>query len=55
MEHLRNYAVAEAKECKRRVEYHQQPAVARFYNERVSASLRDEALVMEDVAGLSRA
>ncbi len=30
MEHLRNYAVAEAEECKRRAEYHQQPTVARF-------------------------
>lgn len=54
MEHLRDYAVAEAEECKRRAEYHQQPAVARFYNEKVPVSLQDEAVVMEDVVKLTQ-
>ena len=52
MEHLRNYAVAEAEECKRRTEYHKRSAVSRFYNEKVSASLQDEVVIMELVANL---
>ena len=52
MEHLRDYAVAEAEECKRRAEYHKQSAVSRFYNEKVSASLQDEVIIMELVANL---
>lgn len=54
MEHLQNYAVAEAEECKRRAEYHKQPVVARFYNEKIPASLQDEAVVMEDVVELTK-
>jgi hypothetical protein len=33
---LRNYAIAEAEECKRRAEYLNRPAVSRFYNDKVS-------------------
>jgi len=52
LEHLRDYAAADAEECKRRTEYHKQPAVSRFYSVKVSTSLQDEAVVMEDVAQL---
>jgi len=51
---LREYAIAEAEECKRRAEYHNQLAVSRFYNEKVAKSLLDEATVMENVVELTQ-
>jgi len=54
IEDLHNYAVAEAEERKRRAEYHKQSDVAKFYNEKVSTSLQDEAAVMKNVAELTQ-